>query len=184
MDKPKISEVIVVEGRDDEAAVLRAVDAPIICTHGYGISQSTIKLIENAYESKGIIIFTDPDHAGLDIRRKLTGLFPDAKQAHLTRGEATKKDDIGIENASPESILSALNAAGRTDRAKEDNLPNSMDLFNLGMSGGTGSRDLREKVGAQLGIGGGNASAFTARLRRMGISREELYSAWEKAKTL
>ena len=182
MEKISISEVIVVEGRDDEAAVLKAVDAPVICTHGYGISAKTIELIRNAYIAKGIIIFTDPDHAGHAIRRKLSGLFPNAKHAHLTRTEAEKKGDIGIENAAPEAIICALAAAGRTERQEEENLPDSQDLFDLGLNGVPGSGELREKVGALLGIGGGNGSAFLNRLRRMGISREELYKAWEKAK--
>ena len=182
MEKLKISEVIVVEGRDDEAAVLKAVDAPVICTHGYGISQKTIKLIENAYNAKGIIIFTDPDHAGQNIRRKLTGLFPEAKQAHLTRTEAERKGDIGIENASPESIVNALAAAGRTERAVACDLPDSSDLFELGLTGDPGAAVLREKVGAILGLGAGNGSAFLKKLQRMGISRKELFDAWEKAK--
>ena len=64
-----IKEVIVVEGRDDEAAVKKAVDAEIITTHGYGISQKTYRRIEEAYERCGIIIFTDPDFAGENIRK-------------------------------------------------------------------------------------------------------------------
>ena len=35
----KIKETIVVEGRDDRSAVERAVEAPIIETHGFGISE-------------------------------------------------------------------------------------------------------------------------------------------------
>ena len=177
----KISEVVVVEGRDDEAAVLRAADAPVICTHGYGISKETIEKIKHAYETKGIIIFTDPDHAGLNIRKKLTGLFPSAKQAHLTRGEAESKGDIGIENASPQAIAAALAAAGRTERAEAADLPDAEDLFDLGLNGSRSSAALREAAGAELGIGGGNGRAFLHKLQRMGISRKELAEACQKA---
>ena len=34
MDRIRIRETVVVEGRDDESAVLRAVDAGVLCTHG------------------------------------------------------------------------------------------------------------------------------------------------------
>ena len=37
--RQKIEQVIVVEGRDDESAVKAAVDAQIIVTGGFGISQ-------------------------------------------------------------------------------------------------------------------------------------------------
>lgn len=181
MEKEKINEVIVVEGRDDEAAVLRAVDAPVICTHGYGISSQTIENIRNAYQRRGIILFTDPDHAGKSIRNKLTALFPEAKQAYLTQGEAERNGDIGIENASPDAILRALHAAGRSKRAEEADLPDADDLFALGLCGLPDSAARRECVGRILGIGTGNAAAFGKKLIRMGISRKELLTACQKA---
>ena len=64
----KIKEIIVVEGRDDTAAVKRAVDGQTIQTHGYGIKKETWQLIEKAYNEKGIIIFTDPDYAGVEMK--------------------------------------------------------------------------------------------------------------------
>jgi len=180
MTKPGIREVIVVEGRDDVSAVLRAVDADVLCTHGYGISQRTLEQIKNAYESRGIIIFTDPDHAGAAIRNKLTSEFPGALQAYLTQGEAEKDGDIGIENAAPDAILKALEAAGRTARPKgpEDaGLPVFDDLVALGLAGTPGSAALREAVGARLGTGFANGNAFVKRLQRRGISRRELADA-------
>ena len=36
-EKPKIKEVIVVEGRDDTLAVSKAVDAVTVETHGFGM---------------------------------------------------------------------------------------------------------------------------------------------------
>ena len=86
----------MVEGRDDTAAVKRAAEALIIETHGFGIKKETWNIIKKAYENQGIIILTDPDFSGEEIRRKLTERFPDAKQAFLARRDAIKKDDIGI----------------------------------------------------------------------------------------
>ena len=51
-EKPVINEVIVVEGRDDTAAINKAVEAVTIETHGYGISAATWKKLDNAYETK------------------------------------------------------------------------------------------------------------------------------------
>lgn len=72
MDKLKIKEAIVVEGRDDTAALKKAVDAFIIETHGFGISRNTWDLLAKAYEEKGLIIMTDPDFAGEEIRKKIS----------------------------------------------------------------------------------------------------------------
>jgi len=67
--KPRLSQIVVVEGRDDQSAVLAAVDCELIVTHGFGIRAETWKRIERAAKGPGIIIFTDPDHAGEEIRR-------------------------------------------------------------------------------------------------------------------
>lgn len=108
MSLPTIEEIIVVEGRDDTAAIRQAVDAVTIETHGFGIREETWQLISKAYETKGIIVFTDPDTAGEQIRRRILQRFPDAKEAFLDQASAAKAGDIGIENASPESIREAL----------------------------------------------------------------------------
>lgn len=169
-----LKETVVVEGRDDMSAVLRAVDANVICTSGYGISKETIELIRAAYESRGIIILTDPDHAGANIRKKLTALFPRAAQAYLTRDQAEKGDDIGVENASAEAIRRALSAVGSEGEGSDFSMD---DLIAAGLAGRADSASLRAKLGAELGIGSGNAAAFLKRLKLMGVSRE----AFEKA---
>ena len=104
----RIEEIIVVEGRDDTAAVRRSVDAVTIETHGYGIRGETWERIARVYEDPGIVIFTDPDHAGREIRRAVKERFPRAGEANLTAQQAERKGDIGIENAEPEAILRAL----------------------------------------------------------------------------
>lgn len=114
MERKKIREAIVVEGRDDENVVSRAYDTLIICTHGFGITGETWALIAKAYEEKGIIVLTDPDFSGEEIRKKLTAKFPDAKQAYMPRGAATKGDDIGVENATPEDVIEAVETAHST----------------------------------------------------------------------
>ena len=42
MDKIALKEAVVVEGRDDEAAVLRAVDAAVLSTHGWGMPEEAL----------------------------------------------------------------------------------------------------------------------------------------------
>ena len=75
VDKLHIREAIVVEGRDDVDAVSKACDALIIATHGFGITGDTWALIEKAYDELGIIIMTDPDYSGEEIRRRLTAML-------------------------------------------------------------------------------------------------------------
>ena len=67
--KIKIEEIIVVEGRDDTAAIKRAVTAQTIETHGFGMNEEMWKRIDRAYKSCGVVLFTDPDRAGENIRK-------------------------------------------------------------------------------------------------------------------
>ncbi|MDK4496596.1 ribonuclease M5 [Fusobacterium necrophorum] len=110
--KPKIQEIIIVEGRDDISAVKAAVDAEIIQVNGFAIrKKGNIDKIKKAYENKGIILLTDPDYAGNEIRSFLQQHFPKAKNAYISRSEGKKGEDIGVENAKPEAILRALQLA-------------------------------------------------------------------------
>ena len=178
-DVMKIKEIIVVEGRDDTAAVKRAVDAVTIETHGYGISRSTWELIEEAAEGPGIIVFTDPDHAGEQIRRRIMKKYPDAKEAFLDRTDATKKGDIGIENAEPEAIRDALVKAHCTSSEETGTQVSLEQLTRAGLAGGPGSAEKRAAVGKKLGIGYANSKTFLARLNRFGITTEQLEAALE-----
>ena len=174
----QIDEIIVVEGRDDTAAIRRSVDAVTIETHGYGIRPSTWDVIDKAYESKGIIIFTDPDTAGEQIRRRLAERYPEAKHAFLDRSLAEKDGDIGIENASPESIVAALEKARCSAFASESSEEfKPADLFGWGLAGTKGAAERRSKVGDKLGIGMAGSKTFLHRLNHFGIKREEIEEA-------
>ncbi len=186
MEKLRLLETVVVEGRDDEAAVLRAVDAAVISTHGWGLPDGNVERIRAAYERTGIIILTDPDFAGENIRRRLSEQFPDAKHAYLARPEASKRQgervvDIGVENAAPEAIQAALLAArAQVQTGLSAETVTQADLIALGLAGGSGSTQLREALGKELGIGSCNAKAFARRLAAFGISREEFLAAWRR----
>ena len=103
-----IKQVIVVEGKSDIARVGMAVDADMIATEGFALKKTTIEKIRYAYEKRGIIILTDPDGPGERIRQRLSKLFPKALHAFVPKSEASTEDDVGIEDASPESIRKAL----------------------------------------------------------------------------
>ena len=175
----KIKERIIVEGRDDTAAIKKSVDAITIETHGYGINDYTWELISKAYETKGIIVFTDPDHAGEQIRRRILSRFPDAREAFLDRTDAEKDGDIGIENASPESIRQALARARCSSDTDEELFPMD-DLFMIGLVGQAESAAKRKALGKALGIGYANGRGFLQRLNKFGITREAFVRALEE----
>jgi len=171
-----IKEVLVVEGKMDVAAIDKAVDADCIITGGFTLNKRTLANISAAYNKRGIIIFTDPDSAGERIRKFLTKKFPDAKHAYVPRIEATANNDIGIEQASPESIRTALSKV-RTAEINPREEFTSAEMVKFGLSGGVESSSLRDKIGAKLGIGYGNVKTFVKRLNSYGVTRAEFLDA-------
>ena len=187
-EKIKIKEAIIVEGRDDEARVKQLLDAMIIVTHGFGIKEETWKLIDKAYRQKGVIIFTDPDHAGEMIRRKIEKRCPKALHANLSREKARKNKDIGVENASSEDILTAILSAkskksetqGKSLLSNNSQSESSLspeDIYALGICGGEGAKIRRERLCDKLGIGYTNAKGFIKRANDFGISKKDIMEA-------
>lgn len=172
----KIQEIIVVEGRDDESAIKRAVDAEVIITNGFGIRAETFERIALARDRKGVIIFTDPDSAGEQIRRRISARITGCKHAYLSRDEAMKKDNIGIENAEPSSIIDALKKARCIMEADQSEF-SAADLVEFGLSGSAQAARRRERLGQLLRVGYANAKQLLNRLNRFGISRTEFVEA-------
>lgn len=141
-----IREVIVVEGKDDTVAIQRAVEADTIETGGSAVSEMTIRRIALAQERRGVIIFTDPDHAGERIRKKLAERVPGCKHAFLPRQEAIAKGDLGVENASPEAIRAAL-AHVRTEMPSAPAELVWADLVEAGLTIQTGAAERRNRLG-------------------------------------
>ena len=173
-----LKEVLIVEGKSDTAAVKRAVDADCIETGGFHFSKRTLANIAAAYKKRGIIILTDPDSAGENIRNFLSKKFPQAKHAYIPRDEATANNDVGIEQAAPESIRRALSKV-RTLEINPREEFTAAEMIKFGLAGGANSSSLRDKIGAALGIGYGNVKTFVKRLNNYGVTRAEFMEAVE-----
>ena len=177
-----IKEIIVVEGRDDTAAVQRAIKADTIETGGSTISDLTIQKIKKAQEIRGVIIFTDPDYAGERIRKIISKNVLGAKHAFITREEGTKNRDIGVENASPEVIIKALQEAKVEIVAEPEEQITWNDLIEEGLVGGEKAKQRRIELGNILGIGYANAKQLYKKLKMFQISQEEFTNTLAKIK--
>ena len=171
-----LKEVLVVEGKMDTVAIKRALEADTIETGGFTLAPYTLRQIEAAYKKRGIIILTDPDGAGERIRRFLTQRFPEAGQAFVPKADATAHNDVGIEQAQPEAILAALSKV-RHHEYNPDSEFTSQDLWQNDLAGTDSAAYRRDKMGALLGIGYGNAKRFLERLNSYGVTRSEFDEA-------
>ncbi|NNG01524.1 MAG: ribonuclease M5 [Desulfobacteraceae bacterium] len=173
----QVKEIIVVEGRDDVSAVKAAVAAEFIVTNGYGIGEDTFERIEFAVQRRGVIVFTDPDHAGEMIRKRIARRIPGCRHAYLTQPEALKKGDIGIENAAPDVIRAALARACTILETDTVSDITGADLERHRLIGYPGAARRRELLGRHLKIGYANGKQLPGRLHGFGITGIELDSA-------
>ena len=171
-----IKEVLVVEGKMDVAAIRRAVEADCLVTGGFSLSRRALSDIQKAYERRGLIILTDPDAAGERIRRFLARRFPAAKHAFIPQEEAMANDDIGVEQASPAAICTAL-AKVRTVHWTPRETFTEEDMAAARLSGAVAAGERRAQLGALLGVGYANAKTFLRRLNHYGVTREEFFTA-------
>ena len=164
MDKPRIKEAIVVEGRYDKNTLSQVVDALILETKGFGVfnDKEKLALLRRIAEKDGLIVLTDSDGAGFVIRNYLKGsidpalvkhaYIPDREGKERRKRTPGKEGKLGVEGMRPQVLLDALRKAGATflDQAVCTDTPSPMtkaDLFELGL---TGRPDSGRRRGALL----------------------------------
>jgi len=113
MDKIKIKQTIIVEGKYDKIKLKSLVDANIITTEGFRIYKNSEKrsLIKNIAEKTGIIILTDSDSAGRRIRNFIKSCVGDINDgdnkiinAYVPKISGKEKRKAG-QSGSKENIL-------------------------------------------------------------------------------
>ncbi|MCR2807188.1 ribonuclease M5 [Paenibacillus sp. SCIV0701] len=172
-----IKEVIVVEGKSDTIAIKRAVNADTIETNGSAIGEDVLRRIALAMERRGIIIFTDPDHAGERIRKIVARHVPGCKHAFLPQEKAYYKGDIGIENASPEAIIQALSELRTETKDDGSGEIGWDDLMDAGLIVHPDAANRRLLMGKLLGIGYANGKQFFKRCTSFRITKAEFEHA-------
>ena len=157
-DRLKIDLPIIVEGRYDKSALAGFIDATVITTDGFSVFNNKEKqtLIRKLGQN-GIIVLTDSDGGGKQIRAFLSSILPKDKIYHLYTPEIYGKErrkarpsragKLGVEGIDSEIIIRLLEpfASGRSDRKKEK-IITKVDFFFDGLSGNPNSSQKREML--------------------------------------
>ena len=173
-----VKEVIVVEGKSDVATLSNIVKAEFIITNGFEISDETIELIKRVNETKGVILFLDPDGPGEKIRMKIMNKIPNLKHAFVNPKHAKKGKKIGVAETDKEHILEALENVITLKEGEV--LITYLDFFNLGLVGEKNTLEKRMKIEDYYRIGHGSAKTCLKRLNMLGITLEELKKVVEQ----
>ena len=186
--KPKISEVIVVEGRYDKNALLQVVDATVVETGGFGVFNDKEKLafFRQLAEKRGLILLTDSDGAGFVIRNYLKGALPKekVKQAYIPdvagkerrKKQGGKEGKLGVEGMTPEVLLDVLRRCGATFVGEENTAAQAAitkaDMMEKGLVGPNSEQKRKELLQKLQLPGHMTANALLEALNLL-MSREE-----------
>lgn len=171
-----IKEIIVVEGKSDTVAVKRATNADTIETNGSAIDELTIERIQHAQETRGVIVFTDPDYPGRRIRAIIEERVAGVKHAFLEKKKTIAKNGkgLGIEHAQDEDIRQAIRSVYTVDDSSVSTIPLA-HLIETRLIGHPDARKRRERLSELLCIGQVNGKGLKKRLEMFRIDQARLH---------
>ncbi|CAM3148840.1 ribonuclease M5 [Lactobacillus bombicola] len=182
LTKKHFNAVVVVEGKDDTIRLKQFFPGiETIETNGSDVPDAVLVELKELAKKRDIIVLTDPDLNGERIRRLVTEVVPNAKQAFITRQEGRprkKGNSLGVEHASKATLTTALSDLHESKMQSSD-LTRAI-YRKLGLASDLNSRKLREKVGIKLRIGYGNAQQFYKRLQTFGVTSAQLEKVVEE----
>ena len=183
----KIDMPIIVEGKYDKIKLKSIVDGIVITTDGFGIykNKEKISLIRAFAHKAGVIILTDSDGAGFQIRNHLKSCIgggkiiniyiPDIFGKERRKEKPSAEGKLGVEGIDPEVLKKAFIEAGvlsENPTAPKEKWLTKADMLDDGLIGKNNSAALRKKICKKLEL--------PERLSSEGLS-EALNSLYDRA---
>lgn len=161
----KVKEAVIVEGKYDKIKLSNILDGLIVEINGFGIykDKNRMKFIRKLAEERGIIIITDSDHSGFQLRNFIASsvgkdkvkhiYIPDVYGKEKRKDKPSKEGKIGVEGIS-DDVLRALFEKGGVvclDANSENRITN-YDLFEAGLSGAPNATQNKKKLLKKLNL--------------------------------
>lgn len=153
------------EGKYDKIKLSSIIDGVIIVTNGFGIfrDKEKLELIRYYARTTGIIILTDSDSAGRKIRGYIKGavkdgdilnvFIPDIFGKEKRKEKPSAEGKLGVEGVDVQILLDAFEKAGiSADESRKTGDITKLTLYELGLSGGKSSNELRQCLQRRLGL--------------------------------
>lgn len=192
MEKIRISQAIVVEGKYDKIKLSSFIDGVIIVTNGFGIykDKDIVQLIRYYAQRQGIIVLTDSDTAGFKIRGHIKSIVPKGKIINLYAPEIlgkekrkiqpSKEGKLGVEGINVNVLKALFEKVGVKGEIRENPSPvTNLDFFQLGITGQKNSSRLREKLLDKLELPKLVSSKALLEIVNSRFSKDEFYEFME-----
>ena len=129
--KYTIDGVLVVEGSGDAAYLASFIDAEFVITNGLDLPAEKLSYLKAVSARKQVIVLTDPDDAGENIRRRIHEAV-DCLDARVDVTKCNRKNKHGVAECEMSEIVESLKPFFVKTK-NVSNLITTKDLFELGI---------------------------------------------------
>ncbi len=164
--KIKIKQAVIVEGKYDKIKLESLIDGVILTTNGFRIfkDKDMQHLVRSLAKTCGIVILTDSDAAGFQIRSLLSGIVwegevinvyvPDIFGKERRKQRPSAEGKLGVEGMELDILREAFKRAEVFESAGAASAEpiTRLDLYDDGLCGGENSALLRRNLFARLGL--------------------------------
>lgn len=185
----EIKEAVIVEGKYDKIKLSNLIDTLIIETNGFAVFKDKKKLafIRKLANERGIIVITDSDHSGFQIRNYISSSLPKDKIKHIyipdiygkekRKKEPSKEGKLGVEGIDDKILLSLFEKANIEARSVEKkDLITSVDMFTLGLSGTPNATQNKKKLLKSLDLPEFLSTSSLISYLNSSMDKKEFYS--------
>ncbi len=166
ISKPKIDRPILVEGKYDKITITSHFDATVFTTGGFSIFNNKEKqaLLRRISSEKGLLVLTDSDGGGKQIRSFLSTILDKNKVAMLyipkiegkerRKAHASKSGILGVEGMSREVLYQIFSPyfTDTASRASHSRAVTKLDFYNDNLTGKDGSVERRRALALSLSL--------------------------------
>ncbi len=164
VEKLQISYPVIVEGKYDRLRLLSVIDANIYTTEGFGIfkKKEKLALFRALAAATPVIVLTDPDGAGTQIRSFLTGVIPKERLIPLyvpqIKGKEPRKKEpsaagfLGVEGQERERLYRLFLPFANGERPASAQPITKADLYEDGLTGAANSAARRAALARQFDL--------------------------------
>ena len=161
MEKIKIKQAVLVEGKYDKIKLSSLLDTDIFTTNGFGIFSSAEKcsLFKKIANERGLVILTDSDPAGFVIRNRLKGILPKDKVVNIyspalsgkepRKKQPSKAGILGVEGLDAKTLSELFEKYGVIckDGGEKDGFKpyTKADMYACGLCGKKTSKQMRKE---------------------------------------